>query len=291
MRRDYKKRRKHFLVIHFRTILFPLFLWSILALGAEQASIPGRVRVLACGHSFLLAPLKFLPPMAKTAAVPYEGLDAQILAGSKVIDLWNVPEADNRAKTSLRTGSVDVLILSPHFEVPDRGIELFTRLGLEKNPNLRVLVQVSWPAYDGVLDRRFRNRERDSDSVESLQKAEDDFRRRWTVPLDAQILALNRSIGRNVVSVIPTADAVFEFRRLVAAGKVPGIERQSELFIDDTGHPKPVLAVLAAYCDFIAIYHCSPVGFPVPDELRGMVERVAVTRILQDTAWRTRRGI
>jgi len=33
--------------------------------------------------------------------------------------------------------------------LPDEGIDNFTKLGLEENPDLRALVQASWPGSDG----------------------------------------------------------------------------------------------------------------------------------------------
>jgi hypothetical protein len=71
--------------------------------------------------------------------------------------------------------------------------------------------------------------------------------------------------------IIPVADAVMKMRRLVVAGQLPGVTKQSHLFCDKEvepfardDHGASHIAVLTVYCAHAAIYRKSPEGMPVP---------------------------
>ena len=116
-------------------------LLSLLVVGhAEQ---PAPTRVFVCAHSFMIFTAKLLPSLAQAANFSYASAGQQMIGGSRVIQHWNLPDEKNTAKAALREGKVDVLTLSPHMLLPDEGIDNFTKLGLEKNPKLRVFVQAS----------------------------------------------------------------------------------------------------------------------------------------------------
>jgi hypothetical protein len=169
--------------------------------------------------------------------------------------------------------------------LPDEGIDNFTKLGLEKNPNLRVLVQASWPARDGNLTGDFHNIMRNDATVESLRKLQELQREQWGRQLEAQVTALNTAVGKEAVCIVPVNDAVFALRERVIGGKAPGITKQADLFKDDLGHPMPALAVLVTYCHFAAIHQRSPVGLPVPAALRDAPQAVELNTLLQQIAW------
>jgi len=251
---------------------------------AETGAAAGQ-RVFVCAHSFMIFTARMLPPMAQAAGIPYSTAGQQMLGGSRVIQHWNLPDDRNLAKAALREGRVDVLTLSPHRLLPDEGIDNFTRLGLEKNPKLRVFVQASWPANDGVLDRPFKNEERNASTLESLHQMHDGHRDRWLNGLEAQVRTLNQSIGHEAVCIVPVSDAVFALREHIVAGTAPGLTRQTDLFRDDLGHPLAPLAELVTYCHFAAIYGRSPVGLPVPGELKNLPQADDLNRLLQQLAW------
>lgn len=255
------------------------------AADVSADSPPARQRVFVCAHSFMIYTAKLLPAMAKAAGVEHVAAGQQMIGGSRVLQHWNLPDEQNKAKAALRAGEVDVLTLSPHMLLPDEGIDHFTRLGLEKNPKLRVLVQASWPARDGVEDRSFSNEKRNEATVESLRAMNAQHHSRWLQKLEAQVRGLNESLGRTSVFIVPVSDAVFALRERVAAGKAPGIERQADLFRDPLGHPQPPLAVLVTYCHFATIYRRSPVGLPVPAELNHQPQAEELNRLLQQLAW------
>jgi hypothetical protein len=256
-------------------------------LGADEAGVPAGPRVFVCAHSFMIFTAKLLPPLAQAAGVQYAAAGQQMIGGSRVIQHWNLPDDRNLAKAALRESKVDVLTLSPHFILPDEGIDNFTKLGLEKNPQLRVLVQASWPARDGVLDRPFKNEERNAATSENLRDLRTRFAAAWRTPLEGQVRALNQAAGHEAVEIIPVGDAVFSLRECVAEGRAPGVAKQADLFRDDLGHPQPALAALVTYCHFAAIYQRSPVGLPVPAEIKSLPQAAELNSLLQRIAWET----
>ncbi len=252
---------------------------------AADAVAPAGQRVFVCAHSFMLFTAKLLPPMAKAAGIAHVNAGQQMIGGSRVIQHWNLPDAKNGAKTALRDGKVDVLTRSPHMLLPDPGIDQFTRLGIGKNPALRVLVQASWPTHDGTSKNAFSNETRNAATVASLRAQRDAHNSAWLTDLEAQVRKLNDTVGHQAVFIVPVSNAVFALRERVAEGRAPGLNRQTDLFSDALGHPRPPLAVLVTYCHFAAIYGRSPVGLPVPAALKDNPEAEALNRLLQQLAW------
>jgi hypothetical protein len=251
---------------------------------AEFAAGAEGTRLFVCGHSFMIYTAGMLPAIAKSAGIAHLQAGQQMIGGSRVLEHWNLPDDINQAKRSLAEGIPDVLTLSPHALLPDEGIDYFTELGLEKNPDLRVLVQASWMPRDGHTGA-FTNRMRDAVTVEDLRAMRETYRTGWLIQLETQVTSLNRSVGREVVRIIPVSDAVLALRERIAEGQVPGLVKQSELFRDDLGHPTEPLALLVCYCHFANIYHRSPVGLEVPDSLKKYPQPAELNQLLQELAW------
>ncbi|OYW75487.1 MAG: hypothetical protein B7Z37_13080 [Verrucomicrobia bacterium 12-59-8] len=250
-----------------------------------SSGLPPGPRVFVCAHSFMIFTATMLPKMTEAAGIAYQDAGRQMIGGSRTLQHWEVPDEKNLAKRVLREGSVDVLTLSPHMLLPDEGIDNYTKLGLERNPKLRVLVQASWPARDGNLTGDFHNAMRNDATVDSLRKLQALQREQWLRKLDAQVIALNAAVGSEAVHIVPVGDAVFALREHIIEGKAPGITKQAELFKDDLGHPLPPLAVLVTYCHFAAIYQRSPVGLPVPAALKDAPQAAELNALLQQLAW------
>lgn len=228
---------------------------------------------------------KLLPPVAQAAGIAHVNAGQQMIGGSRVIQHWNLPDDKNVAKKALSEGQVDVLTVSPHMLLPDEGIDLYTKLGLEKNPKLRVLVQASWPARDGSLEKGFTNEERDQATLEILASMRERHQALWRGRLEEQVRKLNQTVGHEAVYIVPVSDAVISLREQVVKGKVPGITKQSALFRDSLGHPQAVLATLVTYCHFAAIYQQSPEGLPVPEQLKDLPQAKELNFLLQKIAW------
>ena len=252
---------------------------------AAESVPPAGQRVFVCAHSFMIYTAKLLPPMAEAAGIAHVNAGQQMIGGSRVIQHWDLPEEKNRAKAALRESKVDVLTLSPNALMPDPGIDHFTKLGLEKNPTLRVLVQASWPTREGTTGKSFTNETRNAATSASLRAQRDAHRSAWLVNLEAQVRTLNTTIGRTAVFLVPVSDAVSALREKIVEGRAPGLTKQTDLFRDDLGHPHPPLAVLVTYCHFAAIYGRSPVGLPVPASLKDLPQADTLNRLLQQLAW------
>jgi hypothetical protein len=275
-----------------RLLLLLLILAIAAPLRAADDTATAAVRVFTCTHSFMLFTAQMGPPIAKGAGIVQVNAGVDMIGGSTCIQHWNMPDDKNKAKAALTAGGVDVLTLSPYYVMPDPGIERYTRLGLEKNPDLRVFVQASWPAFDSpeMTLRQAAQANRDNHTVEQLEKMRTAQNAGWRKTMEDQIAALNKDLGKQVVKLIPVNDAVFALRERVIAGKVPGITRQSELFKDDIGHPTTPLALLVTYCHFAAIHGRSPVGLPVPGSLKENPNSQGLTTILQEVAWEAVKG-
>ena len=250
----------------------------------ESAGLTSGPRVFVCGHSFMIFVGQQLPPLAESAGIAYRDAGTQMIGGSRTLQHWHVPDDRNLAKKVLLEKGVDVLMLSPQVLLPDEGIDHFTKLGLEQNPELRVLVQASWPSKDGQLGK-FDNPMRDHMTVAELQTMSDGYDTAWLKPLEKQVNALNESVGRSAVIIVPVSRAVFALRKRVAEGSAPGLAKQSELFRDPLGHPQAPLAALVTYCHFAAIYGRSPVELPVPSVLKKNPQAEELNSLLQEIAW------
>ncbi len=259
--------------------------------GSKSTSRPASyapgaegTRVFVCAHSYMIYTADTLPLVAKAASVSHLKAGQQMIGGSRVIQHWMLPDEDNQAKKSLREGIVDVLMLSPHLNLPDEGIDNFTKLGLEKNPKLRVLVQASWPPRDGNRGN-FKNEMRNAVTVEDVDKMRDSHNSSFIKKLEVQVRDLNASVGHEAVFIVPVSDAVFALRKRIAEGKAPALTQQSEMFRDDHGHPADSMALLVTYCHFAAIYQRSPVGLAVPSLLKDKPQKEELNRMLQEIAW------
>ena len=105
-------------------------------------------RVFTCGHSFHVWVPDIVADLCKKAEIPgTRQIGISSIGGSQIIQHWNIPDDKNKAKEALKTGNVDVLTLSPIF-LPDPGIENFTKLALEHNKDIRILVQPIWLRWD-----------------------------------------------------------------------------------------------------------------------------------------------
>lgn len=249
------------------------------------------LRVFVMGHSFHAFVAERLTPLAKSAGIAgHELVGRQMIGGSSVRQHWNLPDGQNKAKAALVAGDVDVLTMSPNWLMPDDTIPLFVDLGSEHNPDLRVLVQISWMAFDhwepigdprlwNPARRIHHNQERDSRPLDGLRAANAAV----AAVIEKHVAAWNRARGRDVVCIVPVNDAVLRLRERVVAGEVPGITRQSELFTDAIGHGTAPVLALVTYCNFACLYGRSPVGLDDGDrqldrihpQLRPVLQRIA----------------
>ncbi len=270
--------------MHFLRLLCVLALLG----SSVLAAAPKGERVLVTAHSFHIFTAPRLAPLAKAAGIEGHTLvAAQMIGGSKVIQHWNLPDEKQKAKAPLTAGEVDVMTMSPHVYLPDEGIDRFVELGAKHNPKLRFLVQHSWTPWDGWEgdDKVAKNEDRDTRSLDKVRAANKRFREN----LEAQVKGLNQKLGREAVTITPVGDAVMKLRELIAAGKAPGLSKQTDIFTDQIGHGKEPILALATYCNFACIYGISPVGLKVPNPALDKLSP-ELDPLLRQIAWETVTG-
>lgn len=271
--------------------VFLLSFVSLVATGthatAAPVPAPDGLRVFTCGHSFHVWVSPMITDMAAAAGIKGHRVPGvSSIGGSRVIQHWDVADEKNLAKKELTAGNVDVLTLSPIW-LPDDGIEKFARLAFEHNPAIRITVQEYWlpnDTYNPVYPLETRKYvDHNAATVEGLRLQND----RYQHDIENHVRALNQSLGKNAIVVVPVGEASILLREKIIAGKAPGLKVQWRLFTDNWGHPAPPLKVLAAYCHFAVIYRRSPVGLPMPMEFERNKEFAipALNRLLQEIAW------
>jgi hypothetical protein len=243
-------------------------------------------------------------PLAALAAergkAGHETFAVQMIGGSTPMQHWNQGDGDdarNIAKAALAShaGQVDVFTMSPNAMMPEPGIDLFGDLVIRTNPQARIMVQNSWSGWDGTGttpgaggtgNPNFQAEDHNRATAADLD--------RWLAALDqpngylprmrAQLAGINQRAGHTMAYVVPSATAVYNLRKEILAGRVPGVATQADLFRDGIGHPKQPLANVVTYVWFAAMYRESPVG------LRTLVDAADPTsarreRLLQQLAW------
>jgi hypothetical protein len=255
----------------------------------QTGPINTGLRVFTCGNSFhaWFVPTVMADMVQKAGIQGHVIVGVSKIGGSKAIQHWDVPDDKNEAKAALIAGKVDVLTLACMLH-PDDGIEKFTRLAFEHNPNVRVTIQefwipgdlFVWPLPKGKTVQDF-----DASTVDSLKTLHDPYFRE----MDRYVADLNAKLGRQVLFVVPAGQAVLDLRTRILAGEVPEIQKQSELFKDFIGHPQPPLEALVSYCNFAVVYRRSPIGLPMPDCLSKAQDPKwkdeKLNSLLQQIAW------
>ena len=262
-----------------------LCVFSVLASSLLAAAAPKGERVLVTAHSFHIFTAQRLAPLVQAAGIEgHKLVAAQMIGGSKVIQHWNLTDDKQKAKPLLTAAEVDVMTMSPHVYLPDEGIDRFVELGAKHNPKLRFLVQHSWTPWDGWEgnDKVAKNEDRDTRSLDQVRAAN----LKWRTTLETQINGLNKGLGRDAVCIVPVGDAVMKLRELIAAGKAPGLTKQTDLFTDPIGHGKEPILALATYCNYACIYKISPVGLK---DTNANLDKLSpeLKPLLQQIAWDT----
>src|SRR5262245_27339569 len=257
----------------------------------EAADPPKGQRVFFASHSgmwYVPDPLGELAESAKIKGDKKVGL--QRLGASKTLQHWELPEDKNQAKKALKAGGADgVLMGATQFR--DEGVENFVKFGLEHNPNMRFLVQITWGGGD--IDNQdfpkgvFANvdREKTPDQLKKLYE-------RNIKAAEAQADNINKKNGggKKVLFLVPSAQALVALRTRIVHKEAPGLTKQGELFTDVMSHPSAPLEALNAYLHYAVLYGRSPVGLPMPGVLK-RAKREAwddkLSRVLQELAWDT----
>jgi hypothetical protein len=244
-------------------------------------------------------------PLATLAAernkAGHETLAVQMIGGSTPMQHWKQGDGDdakNIAKAALVKGgpSVDVFTMSPNALMPEPGIDLFGDFVIKTNPNARIMVQNSWsswdgtgttPAVGGTGNAAFTAASHDQATPADLDRWMSDLDKKpdgYLIRMRTQLEGVNKRAGKQIAYVVPSAIAVYNLRKEIIAGRVPGVTKQSEIFRDGIGHPQQPLANVVTYVWYAAMYRESPVG------LQALVNKADPTsaareKLLQQIAW------
>ncbi len=278
-------------------VAYALALGCFLAVAAAQQTIgpalnkpdapPKGLRVFYASHSLMSYVPKLLPEMAAAAGIQgQEIVGVQVIGGSRILQHWQKTEP-NEAKAALKTGKVDVFVMSP-IQFPDEGVENFVKLGLEHNPGMRFIVQLSWGGAD-IDNQDFPkgawanvDREKTPEQLRELYL-------RNIAAGEAQAADINKKYGggKTILTLVPAAQALVALRTKIYNKEIPGLNSQGELFVDPA-HPSAPLEVFNTYLHFAVIYGRSPVGLPLPEKLKGAHRATwddKFNRALQEIAW------
>ena len=248
---------------------------------------PGGQRIFTCGHSFHYWVPEILDELATAAGIRnHRTVGTSAIGGGQAIQHWDVPEEENGAKRALRTGDVDVLTLSCMTR-PNNDIRRFSELALRHNPDIRVTLQELWLPEDRFpFDPADRVRSSVDEYNGSTMADLETAHRAYFDVMEEYVRYLNAELGRQVVFIVPDAQATLALRERIIDGTASGLDDQSDLFTDAWGHPAPPLRLLSAYCHFSVIYRRSPAGLPWPDAVSGDANwGIALNSLLQELAW------
>ncbi len=255
---------------------------------SASADAPKGQRIYSIGHSFHMFMPGILNGIAKSAGIAdHQQVGASGIGGSLVIQHWDVADDKFKSKATLTSGKLDVLTMAPIY-LPDEGIENFVRLASEKSPQIRVLVQEFWLPFDTNVNFKKEKVPAPNRDMVDLSKLQADHDK-YFQEIDAHVTMLNEKYaGKPRVFVAPVGQAVMALRKKIAEGAAPGLTKQTDLFTDAIGHATSPLTVVVAYVYYGQIYGRSPVGLPVPPQLKisGDAETTAkLNTLLQELAW------
>lgn len=235
-----------------------------------------------------------LAEMVKAYGITNHTLGIARMGFSRTQAFWDQPEAQSQAKQALKAGNLDDFVMSP-MDMPDKGVEEFVKLGVLNNPHMRFFVQNNWAGFnnDGQKAQQSmqlmmsgRQKPWDQTTEEDLKTLNTECEKAF----ETQVKQINEQLGHQVLFIIPTSQANSELRARIIRKEFPGLDKQSDLFLDQIGHPKPPLVALNAYLHFATIYGRSPVGLPIPTILKKANNPKwddNFNKALQELAWKT----
>jgi hypothetical protein len=232
--------------------------------------------------------------IARAYGIKDQKIGVQRMGFSRTQQFWDQSEEQSQAKKALKTGEIDVFVMSP-MDMPDKGVAEFVKLGILNNPQTRFFVQNNWAGFnnDGQKAQQSmqlmmsgRLKRWDQTTEEDLKTLNTECEKAF----EAQVKEINEQVGRTVLFIIPTSQANSALRARIIRKEFPGLDKQSDLFLDQIGHPKPPLVALNAYLHFATIYGRSPVGLPIPTILKRVNNPKwdeNFSKALQELAWTT----
>ena len=242
------------------------------------AEKPAGLRVMSGGHSWST---ENSTPLCQAAGITgHMKLNKQGLNSGRIEDLTPL----------LEKGEIDVYVWQHNSTGPEfpKFLPTLVELGPKHNPNFRVLMQMPWLTNDGRQGVKSPEEYENTDLAEYQTKLEASRKRQ-----EAYVDEVNAKAGKRVVFLVPLGEGMLEVRKMIVAGKFPGITKQN--YRDKPGDRGSVLGGdlmphqgllglrLGTYMHFAALYRMSPEGLKFPgkegdgltDEQRPILQKLA----------------
>jgi len=235
----------------------------------QTATPPAGLHMFYASHSLMWDDPEPFGELAKAYGIKDQKIEIQRMGFARTQQFWDQPEGQSQAKQALKTGTVDVFVMSP-MDMPDDGVDGFVKLGLLNNPHMRFYVQNNWAGFnqDGQKARQSIMSGKpvnwDATTEEQLKTLNTECEKAF----EAQVNKINELVGHPVLYIIPTSQANSTLRARIIRKEFPGLDKQSQLFMDFIGHPTAPLITLNTYIHFATLYGQSPVGLPMPSVLK-----------------------
>jgi len=262
-------------------IVWGLVGWSNDASAQEPkppvvAEKPAGLRVMSGGYSWST---ENSVPLCQAAGI----------TGHKKITGINGNRIDD-VKPLLEKGEIDVYVwqhssVGPAFP---QFLPTLVELGPKHNPKFRVLMQMPWLVHDGRKNPKSPEEYETTDLVEYKAEVE-----KYRKHQEAYVDVVNAQAGKRIVFLVPLGDGMLEVRKMIVAGKFPGITKvnyrnrpgdRGSIMGGDIMPPQGHLGHrLGNYMHFAALYRMSPVGLKLPgkegdgltDEQRAILQKLA----------------
>jgi hypothetical protein len=240
--------------------------WTAGALAEEPKSPPAKQTPAGLRVAYaLMVNGQEIEAIVKTANIPghkrlsdpYFGTWHGFVAGG-------VEGIQEKHKEPIARGDIDVLAVATWSWSPNREtwhdrvafdstLAGLADLGLKNNPKFRIC----WRAYLQPRTAQKGNTVVPDFAATKKVLAEN------SKALEALVDTINKKHGKQVVQIVPHAEAGLKLVDMIVGGKFAGITDPAELWMKEEAYNMNVhrhLRALAAYCDFAAIYNISPEG-------------------------------
>jgi len=235
------------------------------------AEKPAGLRVMSGGHSWST---ENSAPLCQAAGITgHIKLNKQGLNSGRIEDLTPL----------LEKGEIDAYVWqnSQGAEFPEF-LPKLVELGPKHNPNFRgVFIQMPWIVNDGRGGGVKSPEEYETTDLAVYQTKMG----KWRKQQEAYVDEVNAKAGKRVVFLVPLGDGMLEVRKMIVAGKFPGVTKVSGSVLggDIMPHQGPLGKRLGVYMHFAALYRMSPEGlkFPgkegdgLPDDQRAILQKLA----------------
>jgi hypothetical protein len=254
----------------YMTIVKPKEAKNVTAGLRVMSDVPAGLRVMSGGHSWST---ENSTPLCQAAGITgHIKLNKHGLNSSRIEDLTPL----------LEKGEIDAYVWqnSQGEEFPNF-LPTLVELGPKHNPNFRgVFIQMPWLAHDGRNDIKLPEEYEQTDLAEMQVKME-----KWRKQQEAYVDEVNAKAGKRVVFLVPLGDGMLEVRKMIVAGKFPGVTKVSGSVLggDLMPHQGLLGLRLGTYMHFAALYRMSPEGLKFPgkdgdgltDEQRAILQKLA----------------